>query len=64
MVKTNNNPIEKETVPYYGYNGFADIPSQFEQALGGVDRIVHGDANYADYIGTAGSLEVWVLQEI
>jgi len=56
MVKTNNNPIEKETVPYYGYNGFADIPSQFEQALGGVDRIVHGDANYADYIGTAGSL--------
>lgn len=56
MVKANNNPIEKETVPYYGYNGFADIPSQFEQALGGVDRIVHGDANYADYIGTAGSL--------
>lgn len=56
IVKANNNPIEKETVPYYGYNGFADIPSQFEQALGGVDRIVHGDANYADYIGTAGSL--------
>lgn len=58
QVKVDNDATNKETVPYYGYNGFADIPSQFDQALGGIDRIVHGDANYADYVGTAGSLLV------
>lgn len=55
-IKVDGDATNKEITPYYGYNGFADIPSQFEQALGGMDRIVHGDANYADYIGTAGSL--------
>lgn len=58
QVKVDNDATKKETVPYYGYDGFADIPSQFDQAMGGIDRIVHGDANYADYVGTAGSLLV------